>query len=206
MHEAVNESPEQPEPEYLVTESDPMYSMRIAVAGVLGALSIALGATAAFLPRIPGWGIALFDPVSIIWIIAFLIGGIEVGMITSLAGFGGLFLFDPTGVGPIFKLLATLPMIIVPWAAMRFSNQQMDGARLGSLSLFSKYIVVAYILRLSIMIPLNLLMVPMLFGISDVSFIVMYTLILNTIQSFWDAVIPFYIVHRTGLFDSFRMW
>jgi len=127
-------------------------------------------------------------------------------MITTVAGFFGLFLFDPTGIGPIFKFLATVPMILVPWVAMKFSSKQLDGAHLSSKRSFSKYMIIAYIFRLGIMIPLNLLVVPLLFGISDVSFIVMYTLILNSIQSFWDAVIPFYIVHKTRLFENFRMW
>ncbi|MDF1538239.1 MAG: hypothetical protein P1Q69_04995 [Candidatus Thorarchaeota archaeon] len=202
----VTESQETPEVELTRTTSNADYTKRIALGAILGALSIALSVTAAFIPRIPGWGIALFDPVSLIWIIAFLIGGIEVGMITTYAGFFGLFLFDPTGVGPIFKFLATVPMILVPWVAMNFSSKRIDGSHLSSLRSFSKYMVVAYIFRLGIMIPLNLLVVPLLFGISDVTFIVMYTLILNTLQSFWDAVIPFYIVHSTRLFENFRMW
>ncbi|MCK5151906.1 MAG: hypothetical protein KAQ65_08695 [Candidatus Thorarchaeota archaeon] len=179
---------------------------KVAVGGVLGALSIALAYTASFIPRIPGWGIALFDPVSLIWIMAFLIGGIQVGMITTYAGFFGLFLFDPTGIGPIFKFLATVPMILVPWLAMEFSKSKVGGQHLSSARTFSKYMVVAFIIRLGIMIPLNLLIVPIFFGLTDVNFIITYTLILNSLQSLWDALIPFYVVHRTRIFENFRMW
>ncbi|MFW9920148.1 MAG: hypothetical protein ACFFED_11140, partial [Candidatus Thorarchaeota archaeon] len=68
------------------------------------------------------------------------------------------------------------------------------------------YMLVAYLVRLSLMMPLNLVIVPALFGISDVSFIIMYTLILNTLQSLWDTLVPFLIVYRTRIFDEFRMW
>ncbi len=179
---------------------------KVAVGGVLGALSIALAYTASFIPRIPGWGIALFDPVSLIWIMAFLIGGIEVGMITTYAGFFGLFLFDPTGIGPVFKFLATVPMILVPWLAMEFSKKNVGGQHLSSARTFSKYMIVAFIIRLGIMIPMNLLIVPIFFGLTDVNFIITYTLILNSLQSLWDALIPFYVVHKTRIFENFRMW
>ncbi len=179
---------------------------KVAMGALLGALSIALAATASFIPRIPGWGIALFDPVSLIWIIAFLIGGIEVGMMTTIAGFFGLFLFDPTGIGPVFKLLATLPMILVPWIGIRYSKQQLDGKYLSSARIYSKYVIVAIIIRMSLMIPLNLVTVPLLYGILDINFIITYTVILNSLQSFWDALIPYLIVHKSGIFEHFRMW
>jgi len=182
------------------------YTRKIAVSAVLGALSIALGATASFIPRLPGWGIAIFDPVSIVWIIAFLIGGIEVGIITTYAGFFGLFLFDPTGVGPVFKLLATIPLILLPWLAMKRATSQENGAYLSTRSVYAKYMFLGYIVRLCLMLPLNLVLVPALFGLSDVVFIIQYTLILNTLQSVWDTLVPFLVVYRTRIFEEFSMW
>jgi hypothetical protein len=181
------------------------YTRKIAVSAVLGALSIALGATATFIPRLPGWGIALFDPVSIIWVIAFLLGGIEVGLITTYAGFFGLFLFDPTGVGPVFKLLATIPLILLPWLAMKRAKRR-AGSYLSSRRFYAMCMFFAYIVRLALMIPINLVVVPVLFGLTDVMFIIQYTLILNTLQSLWDALIPFLIVYRTPLFREFGLW
>ncbi|MHA1907237.1 MAG: hypothetical protein ACW98Y_08075 [Candidatus Thorarchaeota archaeon] len=197
---------ESQEPDMVLSNTTSDRTRKVAVGGVLGALSIALSATASFIPRLPLWGIALFDPVSLIWIIAFLIGGIEVGMITTYAGFFGLFLFDPTGVGPIFKFLATIPMILIPWLGAEFSRSKMGGKHLSSAKMLSIYMIIAFIIRLGIMIPLNLVMVPILFGLTDVSFIFMYTVVLNSLQSLWDALIPFLIVHKTGLFENFRMW
>jgi hypothetical protein len=196
----------QQEPVLELSDTSSDATRKVAVGGILGALSIVLSATATFIPRIPLWGIALFDPVSLIWIIAFLIGGIEVGIITTYAGFFGLFLFDPTGVGPIFKFLATVPMILIPWLGTQFSKSQLGGKQLSSAKTLSMYMIIGFVIRLGIMIPLNLVMVPLLFGMTDVTFIITYTLVLNSLQSFWDAVIPYMIVHKTSLFENFRMW
>lgn len=178
---------------------------KIAVAAVLGAVSIALASTATFIPRIPGWGIAIFDPVSLVWVIAFLLGGIEVGMITTYSGFFGLFLFDPTGIGPVFKFFATVPMILVPWLAMKFTNVTEGGIHLSHWKTYSKYMILAYVVRMALMIPMNMWLLP-LFGIQDIVYIITVTFVLNTLQSFWDAAIPFYVVFRTRLFEEFRMW
>lgn len=109
---------------------------KVALAGIMASLSLAAAPIASVIPRIPGWEIAFFDPVSFFWIIAFLVGGIWVGMISVAAGTLGLFFFDPSGVGPIFKILATLPMIIIPWLLVRFRGQGQGGIRLASPKLF----------------------------------------------------------------------
>ncbi|MHA2423554.1 MAG: hypothetical protein ACXAEF_02130 [Candidatus Thorarchaeota archaeon] len=203
MQLAINDSQE---PVMVLSKPISDKTRKVAVGGMLGALSIAVSTTATFIPRLPLWGIALFDPVSLIWIIAFLIGGIEVGIITTYAGSLGLFLFDPTGVGPVFKFLATVPMILIPWLGAEFSKSQAGGQHLSSAKKLSIYMVIAFIIRLGIMVPLNLVMVPLLFGLTDTTFIITYTLVLNSLQSLWDALIPYLIVHKTGLFESFRMW
>ncbi|TFG98006.1 hypothetical protein E4H12_07260 [Candidatus Thorarchaeota archaeon] len=48
---------------------------QVVIAGVLASLSIAIAPSASMIARVAGWGIALFDPVSLFWIAAFLIGG-----------------------------------------------------------------------------------------------------------------------------------
>ncbi len=185
-------------------------SRKVALSALLGALSIVLAGTASFIPRIPGWGIAIFDPVSIVWVIAFLIGGIEVALITTFAGFFGLFLFDPTGIGPVFKLLATLPMIVVPWLSLRFSRNKVGSIALSNPRHYAGSMFIGFLVRLAIMLPLNLVIVPLLYGISDVTFIITYVVILNVIQSFWDALVPYLIVFKTrvwsGLSEHFRLW
>ena len=178
-----------------------------ALAAIMAALSLASAPIASVIPRIPGWDIALFDPISFFWIIAFLVGGYFVGIVTVFAGTVGLFFFDPSGVGPLFKILATLPMIIIPWLMVRYTTEDRQGKRLARLRFYIMAMFAGTLLRLLIMVPTNLVMVPLLYGdIWPPDFIVTYTLILNLSQSLWDALIPYLIVHKTQIFDKFGMW
>ncbi len=180
---------------------------KVALAGIMASLSLAAAPIASIIPRIPGWDIAFFDPVSFFWIIAFLVGGIWVGMISVSAGTLGLFFFDPSGVGPIFKLMATLPMIVIPWLAVRFRGQDQGGIRLANPKLFIGAMIIATFARLFIMIPTNLVMVPILYGpIWTAEFIVTYTIVLNLSQSLWDSLIPYIVVHLSPIFERFGMW
>lgn len=179
---------------------------KIVTASVLAALSIAVAPIASFVPRIPGWGIALFDPVSIFWVIAFLLGGYWVGILSTFAGTFGLFLYDPTAIGPIFKLLATLPMIVVPWFGVRRLQNEVGGESLSRTRFYATLMISAFILRITIMVPVNLLYGAIALPFLTVQFILGYAIILNAFQSLWDALIPFIIVHKTDIFKSFGMW
>ena len=188
--------------------SDPDESVKeIVIAGVLASLSIAVAPLGAIVPRVPGWGIAIFDPVSLLWIVAFLIGGFRVGSVSMTAGTFGLFFYDPTGVGPIFKFLATAPMIVVPWLAAKRFSKTSGGKYLAGERAYAGSMFAAFLARLWLMISINLVVVPILApGIFTTEGIIIFALILNTIQSLWDALIPYIVVYKTPIYDSFGMW
>jgi len=179
---------------------------RIVVAALLAALSVAAAPIATYLPRIGGWGIAFFDPVSIFWISAFLIGGIWVGMISTVAGTFVLFFTDPTGIGPVFKFLATIPMIVIPWLAVRIFGREMGGSYLSARLNYAFPMSIAYVVRQLIMIPANLAIVPLFLPLMPPDQIIAYTFLLNTIQSFWDALVPYVVVFPSMVFRHFKMW
>jgi hypothetical protein len=179
---------------------------QVVTASVLAALSIAAAPIASFVPRIPGWGIAIFDPVSIFWVVAFLLGGYWVGIVSTFAGTLGLFLYDPTAIGPVFKLLATLPMILVPWFGVRRLGDKVGGESLSRPRFYATLMLVAFILRISVMVPVNLIYGAFAYPFFSTLFILSYAIILNAFQSMWDALIPFIIVHKTDIFKSFGMW
>jgi hypothetical protein len=179
---------------------------QVVTASVLAALSIAVAPVASFVPRIPGWGIALFDPVSIFWVIAFLLGGYWVGIVSVFSGTFGLFLYDPTAIGPVFKLLATLPMILVPWLGVQRLGNEVGGETLSKPRFYATLMILAFILRLAIMVPVNIMYGAIALPFLTVEFILGYAIILNAFQSMWDALIPFIIVHKTDIFKSFGMW
>jgi hypothetical protein len=181
--------------------------IQLTVAAVFAALSAAVSPIASMLPRIPGWGIALFDPVSFFWIIAFLIAGIRVGMLSTTLGAFCLFFFDPTGIGPVFKFLATAPMIFVPWLGVRRYGRGMGGQFLARGGNYAILMVAAFFVRLLLMIPLNLVIVPLLFSpYATWDYIITYTLVVNAIQSLWDALVPFLVIYPTSVFEHFKMW
>ena len=191
----------------LVSESESSKKVKqVVLASVLASLSIAAAPIAEVVPRIPGWGIAVFDPVSIFWIVSFLLGGFWVGMVSVIAGTMGLFLYDPTAVGPIFKLIATLPMIVVPWLSVRRTRRASRGETLSNPKYFGMLMILAFVVRLALMIPINLAYGSIAYPFFTMEFIASYALILNAFQSLWDALIPFIIVYPTGVYKTFKMW
>lgn len=200
---------------------------KVAVAAIMASLSVAVTPIAAGIPRIPGFGIAIFDPISLFWMIAFLIGGFWVGLVSMITGAIMLNFFDPTPIfGPLLKFLATFPMVVLPWLAVRKTGdkrhsrllsvaakvaQRKEPSHQGGIILsgervFGALMMVSYLIRISMMVPVNLVVVPFIWGVTDAGFIITYTLILNTLQSFWDALIPFIVVHRTPVFRNYGMW
>ncbi|MHA2351782.1 MAG: hypothetical protein ACXAC0_02925 [Candidatus Thorarchaeota archaeon] len=206
---ADNEDEEMESEEFELTgvSKESKRAKQAALAAIMAALSLASAPIASVIPRIPGWDIALFDPISFFWIIAFLVGGCFVGIVTVFAGTVGLFFFDPSGFGPLFKILATLPMIVIPWLMVRYTTEEKEGKRLAVPMFYLVAMFAGTILRLLIMIPTNLVMVPFLYGpIWPADFIITYTMVLNLSQSLWDALIPYLLVHKSQIFEKFGMW
>lgn len=180
---------------------------KIAVGAILASISIAVAPSIGFIARVAGWGIAFFDHVSIFWMVSFLIGGPLVGSISLIAGGIALFPFDPfSPFGPIFKIIATLPMMVVPYYGVRRLKSEVGGETLSRPKFYATLMVLAFILRLSLMIPINLAYGALIAPSMTVEFILNFAIILNASQSLWDALIPFVIVHPTGLFKHFKMW
>src|SRR6056297_2422482 len=96
----------------------------IAASAVFGAVSLVLTSfVVPTMPRVAGWQIAFFDPVSLIWITAFLIFGLRAGILTTIIGAFGLLPFDPSGwIGPIMKFSATIWFILIPYYFSRKVN------------------------------------------------------------------------------------
>ena len=194
----------------LVEESESGERIKqIVTASVLASLSIAIAPSATMLARVAGWGIALFDPVSLFWIAAFLIGGYRVGIISMSAGTLGLFLYDPTGIGPIFKFAATLPMILVPLYGVMKLRNKVGGEALSKPKFYTLMMILAFVVRLAIMIPVNFLYWGLILPTLDsatIIYILTVVLSINSVQSIGDALVPYLIIHPTGVFKHFGMW
>ena len=103
------------QPREVKQDKSTKYLIKIVGAAIFAAISLVVSLlTTAYLPRVQ-WGLALIDPVSIIWILSFFIFGYEAGLITSSLGMFLLMPFDPFApVGEIMKFVATVPLILVP--------------------------------------------------------------------------------------------
>lgn len=191
----------------MVTKTYYSPTLEIAGAALFGALSIVVSFSAAFIPRLP-WGIALLDPISIVWMVCFLIFGIRSGIICSVAGTMGLMFFDPFApIGPFMKLAATLPMIIVPFVILKMTkkNESYSGRDFASSKLWFSSGVIATLIRIVIMMPLVIVVVSLLFGTPIIE-IVTYVLILNAWQSAWDIAVPWIFVFPTKIYEKYCIW
>jgi len=196
------------------------YSKAIAGAAFFGALSFVTSMfTTRYVPRLPVWGIALIDPVSIIWIICFLIFGFYSGLLCSLIGMFGLMFFDPFApIGPIMKFVATLPLILVFYVGLRIRYKKPNGELLKPLRNYVPLGIAGTTLRILIMILANILFFTYVLNISYAKFslggfvitswnaVILGATLVNAEQSIWDCVVPYIAVFSTKVYDRFKLW
>ncbi|MHA1563522.1 MAG: hypothetical protein ACTSPA_15580 [Promethearchaeota archaeon] len=211
-----------PEERKVPKNSQKKLTIEIAGAAIFGALSIALSAMfVPLLPRVPGWYIAYFDPVSLIWICAFFIFGFRSGFLTLIVGSFGLIIFDPTNlVGPIMKFSATFWFIVIPWFYTKFKKgANPTGNDIKNLRNYIPSVILAWIGRLILMVLLNYIVLKYIYldlnrqldwlslpEITGWTAVIIGTIFLNTIQTIGDAVVPYLIVFSTKIYDRFQIY
>jgi riboflavin transporter FmnP len=201
------------EKERVIKKINHPITLKIAGAGIFAALSLVLSITTTeFLPRVQ-WGLALFDPVSVIWILAFFIFGYEAGILTSIAGMFLLFPFDPYAsyLGPIMKFTATVPLIIIP-LIINFIRRK---PRNSDYIFNNKTLIISWIsgtaVRVIVMVFYNIIIINLMFGgdefasavsleflgftgITGWTAIVWTVAVINILQSIWDYLIPLILI------------
>jgi riboflavin transporter FmnP len=196
------------------------YTKGITGAAIFGALSFITSAfTAPYLPRMPGWGIAFIDPVSIIWIMCFLIFGLSTGLLCSAIGTIGLMFFDPfTPIGPLMKFFATLPLILIFYLGLKLKYGIPRGEYLKNLKNYIPFGIIGVIFRIIVMILANILLFTYVLNISYVQFslggfvltswnaVILVAILINAEQSIWDCILPYLTVYSTKVYDRFKFW
>lgn len=202
--------------------------LQITGAGLFGAISLIIsGLTTGILPRVPGWGIAIIDPVSIIWMICFLVFGARSGLLCCGIGTLGLMIFDRSFpiVGPLMKLSATLPLILVYILFLKLykteegirNSQKMRNPRnyivygmLGILARIGVMLLANYLLFITLLadalpfVSLDFIGLP---SVSGWSAIVFGVIIINAETSIWDLLFPYLIVFTITRSDKwFSIW
>ncbi len=201
-------------------------TLEIAGAAIFGALSIVISVfVTPLIPRIPGWGIAIIDPISIIWITCLLIFGVRSGILCTAIGTVGLMPFDPTGwIGPLMKFSATLSLIIVPIVFLKLYKREDQVKRSLKLKKPKNYIVygaLGTVLRIGVMIIFNIVLFLTLWSdwlaYTDLGFLglpkvsgwaalIIGAILINGWQSVLDLLIPYLLVFTSKLDEKFEIW
>jgi riboflavin transporter FmnP len=205
----------------IVSSAGARLTRNVGAAAVFGGLSLVLEAmTTPYLPRMPGWGIAFIDPVSIIWIASYLLFGLAVGVGTSLIGTLGLMFFDPfTPIGPVMKFLATIPIILSLDLGMRlWKIKPHSGESLKPLKRYIPFSLVGVVGRIAIMTLINILLFMTIFDLNYASLnllgfqlvswnaVVIVSVLINAEQSLWDCGLSYLLSFSTKLYDQFKSW
>ena len=200
--------------------------LQISGAALFGALSLIVSIfTTSFLPRVPGWGIAIIDPVSIIWILCFLIFGTRAGVLCCVIGTFCLLPFDPfTPIGPIMKFSATFALIIVPILFLKLYKHvegERNSQKIKKLRNYVIYGVFGVILRIGVMIIANYLLFTTLLsgslvyvsldfiglpGVTSWTAVIIGVIIINAETSIWDLLIPYIVVFGFKIDQKFAIW
>lgn len=194
-------------------------TIEIVGAAIFSALSIVLSV---YLPPFRlAWGIAYFDPVSIIWITSFLIFGFRAGILTSVIGTVGLILVDPflAYFGPFMKFLSTIWFVLIPYLYIRLiKKSQFSGKDLKKLSNYIPSMLIAWLVRCVLMSILNYLIITYMFemqvdlgwlGFSELTgnlAILITVFLINTIMTLFDTIVPYLLVFTTGIYDRFEIY
>ena len=201
--------------------------LQISGAALFGALSLVVSIlTTSILPRVPGWGIAIIDPVSIIWIMCFLIFGTRAGILCCVIGTFGLMPIDVSLpiIGPLMKFSATFALIIVPILFLRlFRNEEgiRNSQKIKNPRNYVVYGLLGIILRIGVMIIANyLLFITILSGslvyvsldfiglpgVSGWTAIIIGVILINAETSLWDLIIPYIVVFGFKIDQKFAIW
>jgi riboflavin transporter FmnP len=211
---------------YTLMSSKTRFTLEVAGAALFGALSLVLSAfITPIIPRIPGWEIAIFDPVSILWICCFLIFGPKSGLICCTIGTFGLFFFDRSApIGPLMKFSATLSLIIVPILILRLYKSSTKERKSQKYKKLRNYIttgILGTVLRIIVMMFLNILLFVTIYssylGFTNLSFlglpevsgwtaVIIGVIIINAETSVWDLLVPYLIVFGLKIDQKFEIW
>ena len=197
-------------------------ALDVAGAAIFGALSIIISSfITPNIISVPGWGMAYFDPISLVWISSFLIFGFRCGLITTIIGSFGLMLFDDIPViGPLMKFSATIWFILVPYLYLYIKKRTLPkGEDLGKLSNYIPAMSIAWLIRIPVMLIFNIVILKMWniydvvtlgwLGFVDISgfqAILITVVLLNTLQTLGDTILPYLLVYFTKIYDQFKIW
>jgi len=179
-----------------------------------GAIFAALSGVFAWMASIlarTGIGMAYFDPISIVWVLALFIFGPIAAIISSGAGMLLLMPFDPFApIGPIMKFAATITLMLVYIIALKLYKKEQGVSKCEKLRPIKRFLILGLIatgVRIGVMVILNIIVYLGLgYPIAGLGAWLVTITILNAVQSIWDLVIPYIIVFGLKINERFNIW
>ncbi len=191
-----------------ITKSHAFDIRSLAIMGALAAISAVL--QLAHVGYQTNWGMWI-DLVAVTWIIAYFLFGIRAGILVSITGSLIITIFAPfSWVGAIAKLVATIPMILIPFIILKFTKiQRKDLQNIKNLVLV---LIISLIIRSFVMVIFNYgFLLPIFLegkSINEImNFLPWYIIvILNMIQGVLEVLLAWVLVFRFKLsrFGKFR--
>jgi len=183
---------------------------------VMSALSIIFELMPAF--RVP-WGMKV-DFVGTTWVLSYFLYGLAEATYVSIITTLFLLIYSPTGlVGALMKLIATLPMFLIPAILIRLPIlPERTSKAYGSLKVLILSLIFANLARILLTsvanyywaIPLwtgipSELLLKVMFGGSILNFII-FVAGLNLLQGIIDTIIPWLLAYKFRLANLFGTW
>jgi hypothetical protein len=181
-----------------------------AIFGALSAIAYPILKPLIDATRVPQ-GLALFDPISIIWMTCFLVFGPLAGILCCFVGFVTLIPFDTSipVIAPLMKLCATLPLVIAPTLFLRLYKREGNSLNSPKLKKPKNYLISAVlgiIVRIIVMVLLNIVVYVAFFGWGGLEAWLVLIVWINALTSVWDLFIPYGLIYGTKLNQKFELW
>jgi len=186
------------------------YTLELTGGAIFAALSGVFAWMASLLAR-AGIGMAYFDPISIVWVLALFIFGPIAALLSSGVGMFLLMPFDPfSPIGPIMKFAATMTLMLVYIIALKLYKRELGVSICEKLKPIKNFLILALIatgIRIGVMIILNIIVYLGLgYAVEGLGAWLVTITILNAIQSIWDLAIPYLIAFGLRINERFHIW
>ncbi|MFX1501908.1 MAG: hypothetical protein ACFFDH_13170 [Promethearchaeota archaeon] len=186
------------------------YILELTGGAIFAALSGVFAWMASLLAR-AGIGMAYFDPISIVWVLALFIFGPIAALLSSGVGTLLLMPFDPFApIGPIMKFAATATLMLVYIIALKLYKRELGVSKCEKLKPIKRFLILGIIatgVRIGVMAILNIIAYLGLGNpIEGLGAWLVTVTILNAVQSIWDLAIPYVIVFGLKIDERFKIW
>jgi riboflavin transporter FmnP len=183
---------------------------------ILSTLAILFDVMSDTFPLRAPWGMKI-DFVGVIWILAYFLYGLKEALSVSIITAIFISMVMPTGfLGATMKLIATLPMFLIPELIARFYGSNKSAKIFNNIIIITISCILAIIVRMIVATILNLYWaIPIWFNISQGEvlnslggWVALVTLVagFNVIQGIIDILVSWLLAFKFNLSEYFGTW